>query len=93
MQVLDNKNGVDVTFVMLQQRHIETFAIAIKESEDWPAPAFRGAVLRAAIKCGWIENPSYAVDDVATMSPKFVRVVADAIATMYSEAMDISPKS
>ena len=93
MLITNEALGIDVALVPLKQRHIETFALAIKEFEAWPAPAFRGAVLRCAIKGGWIERPAWTPEEVSEMPPKNVRFIADAIATLYTEVMDVNPKA
>ncbi len=81
-----------MALVELKQRHIENFSVMIKEFEAWPAPAFRGAVLRSAIKCGWIEQSPWTAEAVADLPPKQVRFIADAIATYYTECMELDPK-
>jgi len=80
---------MEIKFVELKQRHIEAFTIELPDAEKTKIAVYYGAIVRAAVKAGWLVEPK--IDSVDEMVPGEVRKLAEAILHEYTSVMDISP--
>lgn len=92
MQLQSEKLGLDVVLHDLKQRHVETFAVAIKSAFELPIAKYRGEVVRAAIAAGWVKSPEWKVADVGDMKVAAVRWLSEEFTSVYTAQMEVDPK-
>jgi hypothetical protein len=80
---------MDVKFIELKQRHVEAFAIELPDADKTRLVVYHGAVVRSAVKAGWILEPK--IENVDDLNPGDVRKLAEAIIKEYARVMDIPP--
>lgn len=79
----------------LRQRDLEIFGAALaEEGVLLSASQRRGANVRAALKAGWFEvlQPEMTVESVADQHPAVIKLLGEAIDTIYGEVTAIPPE-
>jgi len=74
----------------IRQRHLEAWETAYLAIDKKGSSNFAGAVVRAAIKADWFDDP-IAVDEVGNMTGLEVRRLARQIDDLYMELTVIDP--
>jgi hypothetical protein len=83
---------MEVKFVDLTQNHVEEFQADIPDVSKVSASAYMGAIVRAAVKAGWLIEPKIGgVDKVGGMKPGEVKQLANAIMVEFGRVMELPP--
>lgn len=77
----------------ITQKMLEDFHLAMKGKETQPLSVWRGDSVRAAAKLGIMTEPNWTPEDVDNAKPAHVVWLADCIAKLVSEAMNLDPLS
>ena len=77
----------------LTQRMLEDFHRDMKEDLNAPLSVWRGDSVRSAAKHGIIIEPKWGVEDVDNAKPAYVVWLADCVAKVIAEAMNLDPLS
>lgn len=78
-------------FADLTQKQVEQWSAALKGAHEKTVPEYRGDVVRAAIRAGWVLAPELKPEDVDAMPPRLVRWLADQCAGLYNDATQLDP--
>lgn len=78
----------------LTQRQLESFMRAYREfkANEQSFGEYYGAVLRAAVKAGWVVEPSLTVEAVDGLSAKYTEWLAREADKVYAAATTPDPK-
>jgi hypothetical protein len=77
----------------INQKMLEDFHRDMKGKETQPLSVWRGDSVRAAVKQGIMTEPKWTLDDVDNAKPAHIVWLADCIAKLISEAMNLDPLS
>jgi hypothetical protein len=77
----------------INQRMLEDFHTDMKGKENQPLSVWRGDSVRAAVKQGFLLEPAWTLDDVDNAKPGHIIWLADCIAQLFAEALDVDPLS
>jgi hypothetical protein len=77
----------------INQKALEDFHRDMKGKETQPLSVWRGDSVRAAVKQEIMTEPKWTLDDVDNAKPAHIVWLADCIAKLISEAMNIDPLS
>jgi hypothetical protein len=83
---------MEVKFNEISQNAAEIFADELPDAATTKVIRYSGAVVKAAVKIGWLKEPQIADPEaVGKLPPGTVRGLAEAIAKEYARIMEISP--
>ena len=77
----------------INQKMLEDFHRDMKGKDVLPLSVWRGDSVRAAVKQGIMTEPKWTLDDVDNAKPAHIVWLADCIAKLFSEAMNLDPLS
>ena len=77
----------------LTQKMLEDFHRDMKGKQDSPLSVWRGDSVRSAAKNGIMTEPKWGVEDVDNAKPAHIVWLADCVANVIAEAMNIDPLS
>jgi len=77
----------------LTQKMLEDFHRDMRQDLEVPLSVWRGDSVRAAVKCGFMVEPKWTLEDVDNAKPAHIVWLADCIAKLISEAMNLDPLS
>jgi len=77
----------------ITQKTLEDFHRDMKGKETQPLSVWRGDSVRAAVKQGFMTEPKWTLEDVDNAKPAHIVWLADCIAKLMSEAMNLDPLS
>lgn len=75
----------------ITQGQMEVFLSAMKDVPTEPATNYYGAVVRGAVKAGFMFNPSVTEDAVNAAKPSFIRWLANCVGKEIQEALRDDP--
>lgn len=75
------------------QKMLEDFHCDMIGKEKMPLSVWRGDSVRSAVKHGFITEPVMSVEDVDSAKPAKVVWLADCVAKVIAEAMNLDPLS
>lgn len=77
----------------LTQKMLEDFHSDMKGKENLPLSVWRGDSVRSAIKHGIMIEPAWTLADVDGAKPVHIVWLADCLAKLFAEAMELDPLS
>jgi hypothetical protein len=77
----------------ITQKMLEDFHLDMKGKETQPLSVWRGDSVRAAVKQEFLLEPKWTLEDVDNAKPAHIVWLADCIAKLISEAMNLDPLS
>ncbi len=77
----------------INQKMLEDFHREMIGKETQPLSVWRGDSVRAAVKCGFMVEPKWTLEDVDNAKPAHIVWLSDCIAKLISEAMNLDPLS
>lgn len=77
----------------LTQKMLEDFHRDMKGKENMPLSVWRGDSVRAAVKQEFLLQPKWTLEDVDNAKPGMIIWLADCIAELFKEALEIDPLS
>lgn len=77
----------------LTQKMLEEFHRDMKDDLNVPLSVWRGDSVRSAVKHGIMTEPAWTDEDVDNAKPAHIVWLADCVAQVIAEAMDIDPLS
>ena len=77
----------------LTQKMLEDFHRDMKEDMNVPLSVWRGDSVRSAAKHGIMTEPKWGVEEVDNAKPAHIVWLADCVAKVIAEAMNIDPLS
>jgi hypothetical protein len=77
----------------LTQKMLEDFHRDMKGKEQMPLSVWRGDSVRAAVKQEFLLEPKWTLEDVDNAKPGHIIWLADCIAQLFAEAMELDPLS
>ena len=77
----------------ITQKMLEDFHRDMKGKEQMPLSVWRGDSVRAVVKQEIMIEPKWTLEDVDNAKPGQIVWLADCIAKMFSEAMNLDPLS
>lgn len=90
--MLNESLDIDIVLVDLKQRHCSSFSELLKPFENSTVPKYRGEVVKAAVKSGWFVSPTWDVDEIENMKANRIRWIAEQLATVFTQMMELDPK-
>ena len=77
----------------LNQKELENFSRDMKQGLNVPLSVWRGDSVRSAVKHNIMTEPKWTVEDIDNAKPAHIVWLAECIAKVIAEAMNIDPLS